>query len=299
MEVKMPSLISRRMFAGTLALSPVVTSLAARAQAQSDPAAQLAELERKSGGRLGVSILNVATGKRIGHRAGERFLMCSTFKALLAAHILARVDRKEDGLDRRIVYTKADLLPHAPITEKHVGGNGLSLAELCEAIVTLSDNPAANLLLASSGGPAGLTAFLRSIGDPVSRLDRTELDLNEYAAPGDPRDTSTPAAMLDTLRKLVLGNVLSRPSRAQLAAWLVANKTGDARLRAGFPANWLVGDKTGTGSNKTGYAHDVAAAWSPDRGAVLVTCYCEMPGLSPEQRNAVHAAVGSIAAHVM
>ena len=296
----MPSLISRRMLAGSLLLAPALTSLDAFAQGERDPKpeAQLAELEKKSGGRLGVSILNVATGKRVGHRAGERFLMCSTFKALLAAHMLGRVDRKEDKLDRRIVYTKSDLVPHAPITEKHVGGNGLSIAELCEATVTLSDNPAANLLLANSGGPAALTAFLRSIGDTVSRLDRTELDLNEYAAPGDPRDTTTPAAMLDTLRKLLLGDALSRPSRAQLAAWLVANKTGDARLRAGLPANWLIGDKTGPGSNKTGYAHDVAVAWSPDRGAVLVTCYCEMPGISPDQRNAVHAAVGRIAAQV-
>ncbi len=295
----MPSLISRRMFAGTLALAPALTSLTARAQTQSDPAAQLAELERKSGGRLGVAILNLASGKRIGHRAEERFLMCSTFKALLAAHILARVDRKEEKLDRRIVYTKADLVPYAPITEKHVGGDGLSVAELCEATVTLSDNAAANILLANSGGPAGLTAWLRSTGDSISRLDRTEPTLNEYDAPGDPRDTSTPAAMLDTLRKLLFADVLSRSSRAQLAAWLVANKTGDTRLRAGFPADWLIGDKTGTGSNKTGYAHDVAVAWSPDRGAVLVTCYCEMPGISPEQRNAVHAAVGRIAAQVM
>jgi len=292
--------VSRRgALAGSLLALPVLAALpaAARAQANPDAEARLAELERAQGGRLGVAALNLATGARIGHRADERFLLCSTFKALAAALVLARVDRKEERLDRRIVFSEKDVVATASdVTKRRVGGAGMTVAELCDAAVTYSDNTAGNLLLASFGGPAGLTAFLRSTGDQVTRLDRREPELNAYAAPGDPRDTTTPAAMLETLRRLLFGDVLSSPSRHQLAAWLVTNKTGDARLRAGFPAGWLVGDKTGTGGNPEASTNDVAVAWTPDRGAIVVTAYCELPSKTPEQRSAVIAEIGRIVA---
>ncbi len=288
----------RQTIAGALLAVPAVSALAGSAGAATGGALEkrLAELEARHKGRIGVAIHNLATGARVGHRADERFLMCSTFKALLAAHILARVDRKEEVLDRRVVVKKSDLSEWSPVVEKRVGGNGISIAELCEAAITLSDNAAANLLLAASGGPKALTAFLRGMGDEVTRLDRTEPELNYHETPDDERDTTTPAAMAETLRRLIIGDVLSPRSRAQLAAWLVMNKTGDTRLRAGFPTDWLTGDKTGTNGDKHGNANDVAIAWSPDRGAVVVTAFCEIPGISGDERNAVIAEIGRIAA---
>ena len=288
----------RQTIAGALLAVPAVSALAGSAGAATGGALEkrLAELEARHKGRIGVAIHNLATGARVGHRADERFLMCSTFKALLAAHILARVDRKEEVLDRRVVVKKSDLSEWSPVVEKRVGGNGISIAELCEAAITLSDNAAANLLLAASGGPKALTAFLRGMGDEVTRLDRTEPELNYHETPDDERDTTTPAAMAETLRRLIIGDVLSPRSRAQLAAWLVMNKTGDTRLRAGLPADWLTGDKTGTNGDKHGNANDVAIAWSPDRGAVVVTAFCEIPGISGDERNAVIAEIGRIAA---
>jgi len=160
----------------------------------------------------------------------------------------------EESLSRRVVYSKSDLVTYSPTTQKHVE-SGLTVGEICEAAMVLSDNTAGNLLLDSFGGPAGLTSFMRSLGDTVTRLDRRETELNE-AAPGDPRDTTTPLAVLDILRKAVLGNALSASSREQLSAWLVANKTGDKRLRAGVPKGWRVGDKTGSGSNNA--TNDIA-----------------------------------------
>ncbi len=142
--------------------SPAVESMHERLQA----------LERRHGGRLGVSILDTASGKRIGHRADERFPLCSTFKFLAAAQVLARVDRGEEQLQQRIVYSDKDLVTYSPETGKHVGAPGMTLAELCHAAITLSDNTAGNLLLDSFGGPAGLTAFARGLGDAVTRLDR-------------------------------------------------------------------------------------------------------------------------------
>jgi beta-lactamase class A len=285
--------VSRRaVLGGSLLAVPAILYSRRKAQAAAGLQGQLAELERKNGGRLGVSVLNVATGNRIGHRADERFAMCSTFKFLAASFVLARVDRGEEKLDRRIVFSEKDLLSYAPTTGKHVGEPGMTVGELCEAAVTLSDNTAANLLLASFGGPAGLTAYARSIGDEVTRLDRTEPTLNE-AKHGDPRDTTTPAAMLEDMRKHVLGDLLSPSSRDQLIAWLLANKTGDKRLRAGLPKDWRVGDKTGTGENGT--SNDIAVVWPPDGGPLVIACYYTESSASDDRRSAVIAEVARIA----
>lgn len=253
---------------------------------------QLAALERRHGGRLGVSVMDIESGQRAGHRADERFPMCSTFKFLAAAQVLARVDRGEERLDRRIAFGRGDLVAYSPVTERHAD-EGMTLAELCHAAVTVSDNTAGNLLLASFGGPAGLTAFARSLGDEATRLDRIETELNE-AIPGDPRDTTTPAAMLDDMRVLLLGDALSPASRAQLSEWLIATTTGGQRLRAGLPADWRVGDKTGTSNN--GVTNDIAIAWPPGRAPLLVAGYFAESSIPQEQRNAVLAEVGRIAA---
>lgn len=253
----------------------------------------VAALERRHGGRLGVAVLDTSDMRLAAHRGDERFALCSTFKLLAAAFVLARVDRKQESLDRRIVYAGVRLLPHSPTTGAHPGAEGLTVGELCEAAVTLSDNTAANLLLDGFGGPAELTAYLRSLGDDVTRLDRREPELN-YVAPGDPRDTTTPSAMLETVRKTVLGTALSPSSRERLAAWIVAGKTGDKRLRAGVPGGWLVGDKTGTGpSDET---NDVAVLWPPGRAPVIVTAYYNGARASDDQRDAVLAQVGRLAA---
>jgi len=249
----------------------------------------LAVIDKRSGGRLGCAVLNTSTGAVVAHRGGERFPMCSTFKASTVACVLQRVDRRAERLDRRIVFSEHDILSHAPITKLHVGGDGMSVADLCAAAITQSDNTAANLLLASFGGPPELTNFWRAIGDTVTRLDRTELELNE-GRPGDPRDTTSPTAMLENLRKFVLGDVLSPPSRKMLSRWLIANTTGDARLRAGFPRNWKIGDKTGTGGYQT--SNDIAVIWPLNRKPLVVTAYLTQGHGSDDKRDRILADVG-------
>lgn len=296
----MPLHITRReMLAASAMLYPALalgTPALAATAADDDVTERLRQLEERTGGRLGVAVLDMETNISFGHRETERFAMCSTFKALAAACALARVDRGEEKLDRRITFGKEVLLPHSPVTEKHVGGNGMTIAELCEAAITISDNAAGNLLLESFGGPQGLTSWLRSIGDNTTRLDRTEPDLNE-ARKGDPRDTTTPAAMLDTLGKLALGSVLSENGRGQLVDWLVANETGDARLRAGLPKDWRIGDKTGTSS--TGAVSDIARAWPPGRGPLLVAVYTGEAKAPVSDLNPVFAEIGKIAAEIV
>ncbi|HVE17279.1 MAG TPA: class A beta-lactamase [Chthoniobacterales bacterium] len=236
----------------------VVVTLSARAEAGGGFAA----LEAAHGGRLGVAALDTGNGQRVGYRADERFAMCSTFKLLLAAAVLARVDAGEESLDRKVTYREADLLSYAPITRKHLPA--MTVGELCAAAIQYSDNTAANLLLRTLGGPKGLTHYLRSSGDKVTRLDRIEPELNSNL-PGDERDTTTPAAVVGTMRRLLVGKALSKASSAQLNLWLVGNTTGDKRLRAGVAPAWKVGDKTGTGG--LGAANDVAIVWPKEGSA--------------------------------
>jgi len=257
-------------------------------------ARNFAELEKERGGRLGVAIVDMQSGKSAAHRGDERFPMCSTFKTLAVAALLARVDAGKEQLDRRVRFEARDLVVNSPVSQKHVGGDGMSLAEVCEAAITVSDNTAGNLLLANLGGPEGLTAYVRSLGDTVTRLDRNEPDLNE-ALSGDARDTTSPSAMLSDLRALVSGNALTPASKERLVGWLIGNKTGDARLRAGFPRDWRVGDKTGSGDKGT--TNDVAVAWpSANRSPLFVSVY--LTGSSPEadHRNATLAAVARVVA---
>jgi beta-lactamase class A len=264
---------------------------------EGSPAAGAAEsfeaLERKSGGRLGLAVLDTGSGRRIGLRMDERFPLCSTFKPLAVAAVLARVDRGQEQLARSIRYGAADLLEYAPVTSAHLGEGQLSVAALCEAAVTLSDNTAANLLLESLGGPAALTAYLRSLGDGTTRLDRTEPSLNE-ALPGDERDTTTPLAMALTLQKLLVGGALSRASRERLCQWLSSSVTGRERLRAGVPSTWRVGDKTGSGHHGT--TNDVAILWPPDRKPILIAGYLTETTADATVRNGVFAEVARIVA---
>ena len=261
---------------------------AARAQGPFDALpGEFARIERESGGRLGVAVLDTGSGRRAAHRAGERFPMCSTFKFLAAAAVLARVDRGREKLDRRIAYRKSDLVPYSPVTGKYAG-SGMTVDSLCEAAVTLSDNTAANLILAALGGPAGLTRFMRAIGDTVTRLDRNEPTLNE-ARPGDPRDTTTPEAMLQSIDRLLFGTALAAPSRERLAQWLLANKTGDKRLRAGLPQDWRCGEKTGSGGHGT--TNDVGAFWPPERKPVIVAAFLTETVADATAREAALASV--------
>ena len=255
--------------------------------------ASLQKLESERSGRLGVAVIDTQSGTRAGYRADERFPMCSTFKLLLAGAVVARVDAKQEELGRRIRFGKSDLVTYSPTTEKHVGGEGMTVAELCEAAVTLSDNTAANTLLATLGGPEGLTAYVRKLGDATTRLDRNEPTLNT-AEPGDVRDTTTPQAMLADLQRLALGDVLTPASRDVFIGWLVANKTGDTRLRAGLPKSWRIGDKTGTGARGT--ANDVAIAWPSGRAPILIATYLTGSTADEAGRSATLAGVAKAVA---
>lgn len=252
----------------------------------------LAALEARHGGRLGVAIVDTGSGRTLSHRGYERFPMCSTVKFPTAALVLARVDRGQERLDRHVSYGRRDLATYSPVTEKNVR-TGMAIGALCEAAITLSDNTAQNLLFDSFGGPAALTAYLRSIGDRVTRSDRRETALNDVAR-GDPRDTSSPLAMLRVMQRTLTGDALSRLSRDRLAAWMLATTTGDKRLSAGAPAGWRTGDKTGTGARNA--TNDIAIFYPNRRAPILITAFHIDSPASLDAREALLADVGRLAA---
>jgi beta-lactamase class A len=270
-EISRPatSPLSRRTFL-TAATAATATGLLTRATAHaagpgSPTTTRLRELERRHDARLGVFAHNLATGHTVRHRADELFPMCSLFKTLAAAAVLRDLDRGGEFLARRVHYTEADLPAGSDRTREHLA-EGMTVAGLCEVAVTHSDNGAANLLLRELGGPAAVTRFARSLGDPVTRLDRWETELNS-AEPWRVTDTTSPAAIGRTYARLVLGETLNRPDRALLTHWLLNNTTSGRRLRAGLPSTWAIADKTGSGDYGT--TNNVGIAWTSD-GAPLV-----------------------------
>lgn len=251
---------------------------------------KLAELEKSTGGRLGVALINTADNSQIVYRGAERFPMCSTSKVMAASAILKQSETKKDLLNQRVEIKKSDLVNYNPIAEKHLD-TGMTLGELSAAALQYSDNTAMNKLIAELGGPAGVTKFARSIGDSTFRLDRTEPTLNT-AIPGDKRDTTSPLAMAKSLQNLALGKALGEPQRAQLVEWLKGNTTGAESIRAGLPATWVVGDKTGSGDYGT--TNDIAVIWPENHAPLVLVTYFTQPHQDAKARKDVLAAAAKI-----
>lgn len=294
-------MIDRRgLIAGGAAFA--LTACAAGRQRASEAgwAERLSAIEQAAGGRLGAFVLEPSSGRSFGWRQDERFAMCSSFKFSLAAMLLHAIDRGEARGDEWQTYGEADLQAYAPAARENLAKGGMTLLAMAEAGQILSDNTAANLLLKRLGGPAALTGFWRSIGDSVTRLDRYEPELNNVP-PGEVRDTTSPAAMAETMRRILLGNVLKPASRAMLDDWTRRTETGAKRIRGALPAGWSGGDKTGTGYRQEvgNSVCDMAILYPPQgRPPLIVTAYYHSPVFYDGVRaadEAVLRAVGGVA----
>jgi beta-lactamase class A len=283
-------MITRR---SVVALS--IAAALARPAAAASAQRTLKAIHKRVGGRLGVHVLDSQSGKRIGYDDNSRYAMASTFKVMLAAALLWQWDRGAFPLSRSLPIAHKDVVPTSPAVEVQLaaGAETMTVQELCKAIVTQSDNAAANVLLAGIGGPPTFTEFMRSIGDQVTRLDRTEVELNSNL-PGDLRDTTSPRAMVDSMLKIFTQDVLSLPARALLIDWMNGSRTGLDRVRAGMPRSWQVGDKTGTGQN--GAVNDLVIAYPPERRPIFVAVYMSESELPLTELTAAHVEIGRLVA---
>lgn len=248
------------------------------------------DIESRLGGRIGISIHDTGSGQRWEHRADERFPLSSTFKPFACAAVLTRIESGAERLHRVIEIEDDDLVSYSPLTETRVNTVGMTIAELCEATITLSDNTAGNLILESIGGPKAFTDYMRTIGDDTSRLDRWETDLNE-GTPGDKRDTTTPRAAAASLNRLLLGQILSVSSREQLTTWMENDKVADALLRSALPEDWRIADKTGAGGH--GARSIIAVIWPPAREPLVISIYVTENDASFAERNQAIAEIGA------
>ena len=255
-----------------------------------DFSALLEQLEQELGGTIGVFAMDTTTGDELVYRADERFAMASTFKPLLVAAVLAEVDAGTLSLEDRYGIDNVEMQSYAPVVGKLAANETISLADLCAAAITLSDNMATNMLLDVIGGPDELTQFLRRSGDDVTRLDRYEGALNSNIR-DDERDTSTARAMSHSVYRLLNSDILSAASKRRITEWLIASETGYSRLRAGLPPGWTVGDKTGMGAN--GAANNFAIAWPPGRKPVVMTVFMSWSDADVETLNAAHAKIAA------
>jgi len=286
-------MIDRRAFLAGTALLSAGCNRSGGESDRTQGSFELLRIELGQRARLGVAALDTGSERWIGFDADSRYALCSTFKLPLAAAILDEVERGALSLADEVEFGTDDLLEYAPVVRAHRRRGRLSVERLCAAIIEVSDNSAANLLLRRIGGPRGLTGFMRRCGDRVTRLDRLEPELNSNTA-GDARDTTTPAAMLGLMRTLLLGEVLIPASRRKLTGWMESSSTGRRRLRAGLPPGWRAGDKTGTGAN--GASNDVAIVFPPQRAPILIASYITAREVDDPARERAHANVARIVA---
>nr|ANG15588.1 beta-lactamase TEM-1 variant [synthetic construct] len=273
-----------------VALIPFFAAFCLPVFAHPETLVKVKDAEDQLGARVGYIELDLNSGKILeSFRPEERFPMMSTFKVLLCGAVLSRVDAGQEQLGRRIHYSQNDLVEYSPVTEKHLT-DGMTVRELCSAAITMSDNTAANLLLTTIGGPKELTAFLHNMGDHVTRLDRWEPELNE-AIPDDERDTTMPAAMATTLRKLLTGGLLTLASRQQLIDWMEADKAAGPLLRSALPAGWFIADKSGAGERGS---RGIIAALGPDgKPSRIVAIYTTGSQATMDERNRQIAEIGA------
>ena len=246
----------------------------------------LSALETPDGGRLGFVAHDQGSGRTLAWRSEERFVYCSTFKMFLAAATLLRIQSGEERLDRPVPVTRADMANHAPVTEPAIGTT-LTVETLMKAIVEVSDNPAANLLLKALGGLEAMRAFYRGIGDDSTTVDRFEPEMNRLD--GD-KDTITPLQSAANIKRLFLSpeTPLSAASRAMLQGWMFTSPTGLDRIKAGVPAGWRVEHKTGTGGY--GPTNDIGLVYPPAGDPVIIAAYFHAASAStPAQNEAVIA----------
>jgi beta-lactamase class A len=289
-------MLDRRAFLAAALAAGACARTGPAARPVEDSAARFEAIRAKlgRGGRLGVAAIDLASGHELGFDAHSRYALASTFKLPLAAFVLDLVERGELSLDEELSFGRDDPLDNSPTVAANIGRGRLPVRQLCAAIIEVSDNSAANILLRRVGGPEALTRFIRDCGDPVTRLDRFEMELGSNLA-GDPRDTTSPAAMAGLARKLVLDDRLAEEDRNRLQLWLKKSVPGPDRLKAGLPSPpWLVGHKTGTAAN--GGVNDVAIAWRSGKPPIVIACYLSGGTAQAPVRFAAHAAVGRLVA---
>jgi beta-lactamase class A len=245
--------------------------------------ARIAEIARTAHGTVGVCAVHIESGRTAGLNPEREFILQSTFKALVAGAVLDAVDRGRFALTTPVALLARDMAPSAsPLAKRHpLGGVTVTVHELLDLMVTVSDNTACDALVRKAGGPDSVTAWLVRRGITGAHVNRNEFalgndwyglkppprslwtartlgrlreevpaaqrDAGAKAFLADPRDRATPAAYANFLVALQRRELLSPSSTDTLLAMLGRCATGANRLPTGLPPGTRLAHKTGTG----------------------------------------------------
>ncbi len=293
-----------------LAYAGIPAPAHAQTEAVADPALvrlerEIARLAEIAGGVVGVAALHLESGRRVSLNGGERFPMASTYKVPIAVQVLSKVDRGELALDQMIQIEPTDLSPGSGTLSDlfNKPGVALSVRNLLELMLLISDNTATDVLLRLAGGAEAVTARMRELGIEGLRVDRSTkqviADWMGIAASGpwslerfrelaravlpedrqaaakrfdaDPRDTATPEAMVTLLEQIYRGQALKRETTELLLDIMRRCRTGEARLKGLLPPGTEVAHKTGTIGGTT---NDVGILTLPaDAGHVAIAVF--------------------------
>ncbi|MCW5590450.1 MAG: serine hydrolase [Legionellales bacterium] len=168
-------------------------------------------LEKSFDGKIGVYAIDTNNNRIISYHADEYFPVQSTSKLMAVATLLKQSEKLKNLLDQKVTYTQKDLMIYSPVTTLHVN-DGLSFQALSEAVMTYSDNAAANLITKKLGRPKVVTDFAHAIGNPSFNMEHYEGELNSN--PNNHEDSSTPKDMAVSLQKITLGDALMPSKRA-------------------------------------------------------------------------------------
>lgn len=300
---------------------------------QSSPIeARFTEIEASCKGKLGAAVITAKSSHF--HRKDEQFSLQSVMKLMVSMAALDQVDKGKWKLDQKLTFSRSDLsISHQPIKER-LGTRksiSISLADLIELAVTESCSASADYMIRKMGGTQSVNAFLKKNGIQGMSVDRQERDLQSEIAgltwkpeysddakleaaankvpsdkqdaayrryQADSRDTTTPAAMGDLLKKLVTGKLLSPKSTQYLLGVMERTSTGPQRLKAGVPTGWKLGHKTGTSSTHRGVAcatNDVGVARSKSGEWIVIVALLRDSTLGPENRDKVLCQVAQAA----
>ncbi len=221
--------------------------------------ANLNSIANSSPGNIGIAAIDLRTGEMVSVHGDEAFPMASTVKVAVAANYLAQVEFGRRSLDERI--------------------GGRTASQLMHAMITRSDNHATDLLIRNLGGPERIQAWLEQRNVTGMRIDRNIAQLLAARRDlWDVRDSSTPKAMVELLRRLDNGTLLRPWSRAYLLDLMGQCVTGRNRMRAMLPAGTRVEHKTGTLS---GYSSDVGFITLPDGRRLAVAFFARATNNRP------------------
>jgi beta-lactamase class A len=210
-----------------------------------DLAERLRLISSRAGGTVGVAVIHVETGRVVSIEGAKPLPLYSVFKLPLAVSVLKNVEENRLLLEKKIRITPEDVVPgsqfNLDLWRKPVER---SVRELLEVSIVRSDNTSSDKLLELVGGPAAVTARMRSMG--FANID-IHSSVHQYVAQRTNPNTGPAEDLAQLLAQLQAGNILRPPQLEVLLGFMGRAMTGEARLRGTLPKGTPVADKTGTG----------------------------------------------------